>query len=132
MYSFCRCFRGQPGKNTSSQDPPLDESKEKRLRLPSPKERNGRVGVSGYRLVFVSGYRERARQRMGEPAPDEWRREAIRCGRDAPPLHRFASSPLPLYTPLLWRQINRFMEVDFQAIKLEELKSRLGELRRYL
>jgi hypothetical protein len=24
------------------------------------------------------------------------------------------------------------MEVDFQAIKVEELKSRLGELRRYL
>jgi hypothetical protein len=39
---------------------------------------------------------------------------------------------LPLYTPLLWRHINPFMEVDFQAIKLEELKSRLGELRRYL
>jgi hypothetical protein len=48
------------------------------------------------------------------------------------PLRRFASPPIPLYTPLLWRHIDRFMEVDFQAIKLEELKSRLGELRRYL
>ena len=37
-----------------------------------------------------------------------------------------------LYTPSLSRQIGSFMEVDFQAIKLEELKSRLGELRRYL
>jgi hypothetical protein len=64
MYSFCRCFGGQPEKNISSQDPPLDESKEKRLRLPSPKDTNGRVGVSGYRPVFVSGYCERARQRM--------------------------------------------------------------------
>ena len=63
----------------------------------------------------------------------------LTCGRDeilrriALSLIRpLASSPIPLYTPVLWRQINGFMEVDFQAIKLEELKSRLGELRRYL
>jgi hypothetical protein len=54
------------------------------------------------------------------------------------PLRRFAHSPfrflapLALYTPSLSRHITPFMEVDFQAIKLEELKSRLGELRRYL
>jgi len=51
------------------------------------------------------------------------------------PYRRVAVSPIrrvALYTPSLSRQINRFMEVDFQAIKLEELKSRLGELRRYL
>jgi hypothetical protein len=41
-------------------------------------------------------------------------------------------TPLALYTPSLSRHITPFMEVDFQAIKLEELKSRLGELRRYL
>jgi hypothetical protein len=40
--------------------------------------------------------------------------------------------PLALYTPSVSRHITPFMEVDFQAIKLEELKSRLGELRRYL
>jgi hypothetical protein len=43
-----------------------------------------------------------------------------------------AKRPLALYTPSLSRHITPFMEVDFQAIKLEELKSRLGELRRYL
>src|ERR1700757_1629371 len=62
MYSFCRCFRGQPGKNTSSQDPPLDESKEKRLRLPSPKAFGGRhvggwvvwrLAFGVWRLLFV-------------------------------------------------------------------------------
>jgi hypothetical protein len=51
------------------------------------------------------------------------------------PYRPFAVSlphPLALYTPSLSRHITPFMEVDFQAIKLEELKSRLGELRRYL
>jgi hypothetical protein len=48
------------------------------------------------------------------------------------PFRPFAPSPLALYTPSLSRHITPFMEVDFQAIKLEELKSRLGELRRYL
>jgi len=48
------------------------------------------------------------------------------------PFARSPSAPLALYTPALSRQISCFMEVDFQAIKLEELKSRLGELRRYL
>jgi hypothetical protein len=54
------------------------------------------------------------------------------------PFHPFAVSPIrafapsALYTPSLWRQITHPMEVDFQAIKVEELKSRLGELRRYL
>jgi hypothetical protein len=41
MYSFVWIFRGQPGKTVSSQVPPLDESREKRLQLPSSKERSG-------------------------------------------------------------------------------------------
>ena len=51
------------------------------------------------------------------------------------PRRLFSPTPhphLPLYTPYLWRHSIHSMEVDFQAIKVEELKSRLGELRRYL
>jgi hypothetical protein len=75
------------------------------------------------------------------PAPPALRASSRRVTHS--PLRPFALSPhrpfaatphphLPLYTPFLWRQSTHSMEVDFQAIKVEELKSRLGELRRYL
>jgi hypothetical protein len=48
------------------------------------------------------------------------------------PFRRLAVSPTrPLHSSGL-KQTVMFMEVDFQAIKVEELKSRLGELRRFL
>ena len=56
-------------KNISSQDPPLDESKEKRLRLPSPKEANGRTGESASRR-----YGDTAMRRCGDAATRVGRR----------------------------------------------------------
>jgi hypothetical protein len=39
---------------------------------------------------------------------------------------------LPLYFVSALRERSELMEVDFQAIRTDELKSRIGELRRYL
>jgi hypothetical protein len=98
MYSFLWIFGGQPVKNISSQLPPLDDSREKGLRLPSRKL------TSLAEIVPV-------------PSLTLW---------------SLTLPSSPLYTPFVWKHSTGSMEVDFQAIKVEDLKSRLGELRRYL
>jgi hypothetical protein len=118
------------------------------------------MGVWAYRGIDLSSYRDIAKGRVSERAKRRMAVGMSSCSsgnvvaalprrlcnRSVPlefiptaerpfavsPIRRFASSPLALYTPSLSRHITTFMEVDFQAIKLEELKSRLGELRRYL
>jgi len=52
--------------------------------------------------------------------------------RGVSPIRPFAHSPTRPLHSLGLKQTVWSMEVDFQAIKVEELKSRLGELRRFL
>jgi hypothetical protein len=101
--------RGQSWERISLRIAPLDESREKRLRLPRGKQTSGRKG--------------------------EW---ATRCIGGTKRICHFmagvfgnADTPPPLHSFGLEQTVSS-MEVDFQAIKVEDLKSRLGELRRYL